>query len=155
METKQIVQASANVIRITKVKPGDVYKRFDESYNDRTYYGIVRNVHNDGENSIIEATEYSYQWSGISIEIKIIRGCDDVVMFPSTPEELNVDLSRAKEDKEKDISDNEEKIIKSKKELQEIKDLISGKTLKNLSEMSYKELTQADFNEKKRLVESI
>jgi len=30
MQTKQAIQTSANVIRITSISAGDVYKRFDE-----------------------------------------------------------------------------------------------------------------------------
>ena len=33
MQTKNIVQASANVIRITNLHQGDIYKRFDNSSN--------------------------------------------------------------------------------------------------------------------------
>lgn len=35
MNVKQAIQSSANVIRVTSVSAGDVYKRFDDSYDDR------------------------------------------------------------------------------------------------------------------------
>ena len=56
MQTKQIVQSSANVIRITKLVKGDIYKRFEQNSDD-TYFGIVTDVLNDGINTIITATE--------------------------------------------------------------------------------------------------
>lgn len=59
MQTKNIVQASANVIRIVNLQKGDIYKRFDDSsYTRDVKYGIVRNVYNNGENTYIEAVEY-------------------------------------------------------------------------------------------------
>jgi hypothetical protein len=150
METKSIVQSSANVIRITKIKAGDVYKRFDTQYSDTsTYYGVVESVHNDGERTIIEATEYKYSYSSLEVNRKIISGDKDITLFPATPEDLNLELEKAKDRKEKDIQDAKEKIEKCTKELKDINELISGKKLKELSAMSYKELSQNEYNSKK------
>lgn len=149
MQTISAIQASANVIRITNVKPGDVYKRFDKSYSDSTFYGVVRAVHNDGENAIIEATEYQYRYSSLDVQHKVLRGSDDYVIFPSSPDELNLELARAKENKLKEIKDAEEKIDKNEKIIKEIDGLMSGETIKQLSAMSYKELTQEQYNTKK------
>lgn len=149
METKQIVQSSANVIRITNVKPGDVYKRFDESYDDRTYFGVIQAVHNDGDKTIIESMEYCYRYSSLEVNHKVLRGEKDYILFPSSPEELNLDLEKAKKNKINEIEEYKEKISKSEKELEHINGIISGETLKKLSAMSYKELTQEQFNQKK------
>lgn len=148
MQTKQAIQTSANVIRITSVSAGDVYKRFDESYEDRTYYGIVKAVHNDGENTIIEATEYCYKYSDIQVEHKVIKGTKEYIIFPSSPEELNLELENARKAKVREIEKAEETIVTSKKLLEEIDGLISGETQKGLKAMSYKELTQADYAKK-------
>lgn len=152
METMQAIQTSAKVVRITEIKTGDVYKRFDESYDDRVYYGIVRNVHNDGENTIIEATEYHYQYSSLTIDYKVLRGQKDYILFPCTPEEMNFDLEKAKKSKLKAIEDAKETIEKNTKLIKEIDGLISGETQKELSAMAYKELSQASYNEKKALL---
>lgn len=148
MKTQQAIQASANVIRITTLSAGDVYKRFDESYDDRTYYGVVKNVHNDGEKAIIEAIEYCYKYSDLDVEHKVIRGEKDYILFPSTPEELQLELDKAKTKKERELQDLEDKIILTKKVIGEIDGLISGETLKTLKASSYKELTQEQFNQK-------
>jgi hypothetical protein len=149
MQTKQAIQTSANVIRITSITVGDVYKRFDESYDDRTYYGLVKAVHNDGDRTIIEATEYCYKYSEISVEHKIMRGEKDYILFPSTPEELNFELDNAKRGKLRDIDNAKSTIDKCEKLIKEIDGLISGETQKLLRAMDYKELTQTEFNEKK------
>jgi len=148
MNTKQAIQTSANVIRITSISPGDVYKRFDESYDDRTYYGIVKSVHNDGEKTVIEATEYCYKYSSLDVAHKVIKGEKDYIIFPSSPEELNPELSKARSQKIRENEEYVDKIDKNKKLISEIDGLISGETQKSLSAMSYKEITQLEYNDK-------
>lgn len=152
MQTKQAIQTSANVIRITSITTGDVYKRFDESYDDRTYYGVVKAVHNDGEKCIIEAIEYSYKYGDLDVEHKIMRGEKEYILFPSSPDELNLELEKARKKKVREIEDAKEKIEKNERLLKDIDGLISGETLKNLTAMSYKEMTQEQFNERKQLI---
>lgn len=149
MITKQAIQSSANVIRITSVSAGDVYKRFEESsYDDRTYFGVVKAVHNDGEKTIIEATEYCYKYSSIDVQHKVISGTKDVTIFPSSPEELNLELENARKKLVRDIEEAEEKIQKTKQLIADVDGLISGETLKSLQSMSYKELTQSEYQER-------
>lgn len=152
MQVKQAIQTSANVIRITNIRPGDVYKRFDESYDDRTYYGIVKNVHNDGEKTIIESTEYHYSYYSLDVQHKVLRGEKDYILFPSTPEEFNFELTEARKRKQKEIEAAEETIAKNKKLIIDIDALISGETQQKLQAMDYKELTQSQFNARKALV---
>jgi len=150
MQTKQAIQTSANVIRITNISAGDVYKRFDTSYDDRVYYGVVKSVHNDGENAIIESVEYRYSYSSLDIDYKVIRGDKDYVLFPSSPEELSLELEKARGNKVREIEDAKEKIEKNEKLIVEIDGLVSGETLKELKAMSYSELSQEQFNNKKQ-----
>lgn len=152
MEIKQAIQSSANVIRITSVSPGDVYKRFDESYSDRVYFGIVKNVHNDGTNSIIEAIEYCYKYGSLDVEYKVLRGNNDYVLFPVSPEELVMEFSGCISRKKKEIEEYEEKINKNKNIIIEVENLISGETQKNLKTMSYVELSQESYEEKRKLI---
>ena len=154
MKTQQAIQSTANVVRITTVTPGDVYKRFEDSYDNRTYYGLVKAVHNDGEETIIEATEYCKTYSGIDAEHKIINGKKDVIIFPSTPDELNLELTEARTKQLKKIEEAKEDIKKAEKLITEIDGLISGKTQKTLKAMSYKELTQEQYNAKKLEIEA-
>lgn len=149
MITKQAIQSTANVIRITSVVAGDVYKRFaDTDYDDKVYYGVVKAVHNDGEKTIIEAVEYCYKYSDISVDYKVIGGTKDITIFPSSPEELNLELEKARKAHERKIEEAKEQIEKSTDLIKEIDGLISGETLKTLKAMSYKELTQAQYNSK-------
>lgn len=146
MITKQAIQSTANVIRITSVSAGDVYKRFaDTDYDDKVYYGVVKAVHNDGEKTLIEAVEYCYKYSDISVGYKVISGTKDVTIFPSSPEELNLELEKARKAQVRKIEEAQEQIEASNKLLTEIDGLISGETQKSLKAMSYKELTQDQY----------
>lgn len=149
MQTKQAIQTSANVIRITSVSAGDVYKRFDKNYEDRTIYGVVKAVHNDGENTIIEATEYTYRWSDLEVSHKVLKGSEDYILFPASPEELNLELENAREKKVREIESSKDAIKKNERLIDEIDGLISGNTQKSLKGMSYRELTQAEYDERK------
>ena len=149
MQVKQAIQSSANVIRVTNISAGDVYKRFDDSYDDRVYYGVVQSVHNDGETAIIEALEYSYRYSSLDIELKVLRGDKEYKLFPSTPEELNTELDDVIQKKQKDIQEKTDQISKLGKEIEEIAKLMSGERLKELKAMSYKEMTQKEYQAKK------
>lgn len=149
MQVKQAIQSSANVIRVTNITAGDVYKRFDDSYDDRTYYGVVTAVHNDGETAIIEAMEYCYKYSSLSIDLKVLRGDKDYKLFPSSPEELNTELGDVVRKKQVEIEGKREDIAKLEKEIVEINKLMSGERLKELKAMSYKEMTQDQYQAKK------
>jgi hypothetical protein len=147
MQTKQAIQTSANVIRITSVSAGDVYKRFDNDYDDRTYYGVIKAVHNDGINTIIEALEYCYKYSSIDIQHKIIRGEKDYVIYPSSPEELNLEFGKAIEEKERQIKARNNENEKDQKVIDDVQSIMAGDMQKKLKAMSYKELTQEQYNE--------
>lgn len=149
MEIKQAIQSSANVIRITNISTGDVYKRFDPSYDDKVHYGVVRNVHNDGEKAIVEAVEYTKSWNGVDIAIKVIRGEKDYTLFPAEPEELNVELESVVASKQKAIADKGREIAKLNAEIEELEGIISGAVVRSLKAADYKELTQAAYNTKK------
>lgn len=145
MQTQQIIQASANVIRITSIQKGNIYKRFESDY---TWYGVVKGVHNDGENSIIEATEYRDGWSGIDVKDKVIKGKDDYVIFPATLEEFQVEFSKAIEKLEYKVRDAKNTIEESEKQIAFTKKLVSGELQKELSTPSFKEMSQVEYNQK-------
>lgn len=149
MQIKQAIQSSANVIRITNISAGDVYKRFDSSYDDRVHYGVVRGVHNDGEVAIVEALEYTKQYGDLQINLKTIRGDKDFTLFPADPNELNVELESIVRKKDRDVQTKTQEIKKLEGEIAELKGIMSGDVLRDLKAMSYTELTQAAYNEKK------
>ena len=146
MQTKQIIQSSANVIRITNISKGNTYKRFED--NDCVYYGIVTDVLNDGVNTIITATEYRKSWSSMEVAQKVMKGEKDYVLFPATIEEIESEFQSVVSSKEREIEDSKKKIAEDEKTIELTRKLISGEMQKELSAPQYKELTQEEFNEK-------
>ena len=151
MQTKSIVQASANVIRIVNLKKGDIYKRYEESSygSDKIHYGIVNNINNNGEETFIEATEFSVSYNKMEAETKIFSGKKDISIFPATIENLEQDFGRCLTQTKKEIKEKEEEIIGLKKALVTTERLLSGEMQKELSTPEFKELPQQEFNQKK------
>ena len=55
---KNLIQLNANVIKITNLKKGDVFKRIDDNYSTpEVKYGVVLDLMNTGEKSFIEVLE--------------------------------------------------------------------------------------------------
>lgn len=155
MQTKNIVQASANVIRITNLQTGDLYKRFDDSqYSRDVKFGFVRNVYNDGEKTYIEAVEYKKSYRDIEANIYIIRGDNDVSIFPATIGEVENEFKDALVNIQKAITDKREEIKKLEQALETTQQLVSGELQAKLSTPTFKEMTQAEFNEKIRIQEA-
>lgn len=146
MNTKNIIQASANVIRITQVKVGDIYKRFDKDY-DYTYFGIVKAVWNDGVNAIIESIEYRYSYSTITVEYKTLKGEKDYIIFPATLDELEKEFSSCISKKRKEIEDYQDKILIAEKLIVDTQKLLSGEMQKELNPIAFKQMTQDEFNQ--------
>jgi hypothetical protein len=151
MKTQQIVQSQANVIRVTNISAGDVYKRFEnEGYDKGTYYGIVKNVYNDGEKTIIESTECKYEYSRITPKYKTISGTDDVVLFPASVEEMNLEFENARSSLERKITESLREVEEAKQQIIALDGLITGETQKKLKAMSFIELSQSEFDEKRK-----
>lgn len=149
MITKNIVQSSVNVIRITNLKKGDIYKRYDDSYSTSVQYGIIKDINNNGEKTFIEAVEYKKSYGSMSAEIKIFGSKDDIAIFPTTLDELTSEFSSLVERLEADIKEKKEEINKKLKCIEDTKMLISGEMSKMLGSVEYKELTQSEFNQLK------
>lgn len=148
METKQIVQTSANVIRITNIAPGNTYKRFEKDYDDRTFFGIVRNVYNDGQNTVIEATEYRYTWRSVEVTHRVMQGMKDYILFPANLEEIQSEFGRVVKEKLDEIDTKEKEIIEAKKTIEFTEKLLSGEMQKELSLPGFKEMSQVEYNKK-------
>jgi hypothetical protein len=149
MQTKQIVQASANVIRITNLQVGDIYKRFDDSsYSKTVKFGIVRGVYNDGTKTFVESVEYTKSYRSIEAEIYIIRGDNDVAIFPATLEEIQEEFGNAERSIKESIEDKREELAKLEQALLTTQQLITGELQQSLQTPAFKEMSQAKFNAK-------
>ena len=151
MNTKNIIQSSVNVIRITNLKAGDVYKKIEDSNysNDSVKYGIVKAVLNNGEKTFIEAIEYKKSYSSIDAQMCIIKGDQDVAIFPTTIDEIKDELGGVSEKLRKEVVDLEKQIEGKKKCIAETELLISGELSAKLSMADFKEMTQGEYNQLK------
>jgi hypothetical protein len=104
MQAHQIIRASAEVVTITALAPGDVYKRVDTtSYSgeSKLQFGIVQSVMNNGEDAAVSALEFSADYSGITPALKVYDGSQPVAIYPATPDEVRLhldDVTKAADD---------------------------------------------------------
>lgn len=147
MQTKNIIQSSVNVIKITNLKKGDLYKRIDcNSYSTEVYYGIVKDILNSGEKTFFEAIEYKKSYSTISGNFIVFSGDKDIDIFPTTLEEMVDEFSGVVTKLEKEIDDYQKQIEGKKKCIAETQLILSGELSGMLQSADFKELTQADYN---------
>lgn len=150
MNTKNLVQTTANVIRIVNLKKGDIYKRYEDgSYSSGLYYGLVKDIKNNGEQTFIEAVEYKKTYSSIDADLKIYSGDKDLSIFPATLDEVQKEFGSVIEKLAKEIKDKEEEISKKQKCIEDTKKLLSGELSQMIQSAEYKEMTQVEFNQRK------
>ena len=96
MQVQNIIRASADVLTITSLSPGNVYKRVGDSYSgDATlHFGVVQAVMNNGEDAAVTAIEYETDYSaGIKATLKVFTGGKPIAIFPATPAEITKHLT--------------------------------------------------------------
>jgi hypothetical protein len=156
MQTKNLIQTSANVIRVINLKVGDVYKRFDDSsYSRSTYYGIVKGINNNGEQTFLETIEYKKEYSTINADMKIYRGDEDLAIFPTTIDEIKDEFESVVKSLEKEIIKKQEEIDSKRKCIVETELLLSGELQNKLQSADFKSMTQAEYIEMKQKRESL
>lgn len=96
MRTETLVRASADIIRITTLNEGDVYKRLaDKDYtgNYKALFGIVQSVDFNGVDTLISAIEFDSDFNGIGAPKHKVFGADaDLKLFATSLDEVNLHL---------------------------------------------------------------
>ena len=68
MKTKNIIQAQANVIKITSLVKGDTVKIIKSEYSSNEIrYGVVIDLMNDGTKTFIEMLEYQESYNDVDV----------------------------------------------------------------------------------------
>lgn len=146
MQTKNLIQTVANVIKITSLKKGDVVKMIETNYSSpEIYYAVVLDMLNDGENTYIELLRYKKSYNSVNAEIKIFKGTDDVSLFPTSIGELEEHFTSAVKSIEREIKEDEEKLQKKITGLEKAKEFISGELSKSLTEVEFSEIEQSKY----------
>ena len=151
---KNLIQLNANVIKITNLKKGDVFKRIDDNYSTpEVKYGVVLDLMNTGEKSFIEVLEYTKSYREIKGEIKVFGGEKDLSIFPCSIGEIQEYLKDAIKSIEKDIEEKKEELQKNIEANEKAKQFVSGELSKTLTLLEFKEQTTQEYKEEKRLKE--
>jgi hypothetical protein len=147
MQTQSIVQSSANVIRIVSLRVGDIYKRYSESsYDSSCFYGIVKSIDNNGQQTFIHAIEYKKSYNSMEASMYIMRGDKDVSIFPTTLEEFKNEFKSVLDSTSNEIEKLEKQIKDKQILLVDTQNLIDGTFLTELQTPEYREMSQSDFN---------
>lgn len=133
MQAKNLIQASANVIRITNLSIGDVIKMVDVDYSSpEIYFGVVIDLLNDGNNSFVQIMRYKKSYLAIDCDIKTYEGNKDINIFPTTVEEVKEHLSETIKMFERDVAQKERELNEKKYALQNAKDFVNLEKSKQL-----------------------
>lgn len=105
MQVKHVVQASAEMVHISEVHIGDIYKRIEKpSYGDeRLVFGKVIDILATDEDAALITLEFVPQdySNGIQAAVRTFSGKTEVVLFPATVSDYEVALNNAIDAQEK------------------------------------------------------
>ena len=89
--TQNFVNTQANVISVTQLSKGDVYKRLHQDYSTAPYelkFGIVTDVLNNGTDSVITALEFEVSHNDASMKMKTFGTSTELRIFACDPDEV-------------------------------------------------------------------
>lgn len=155
MKTQNIIQSSANVIRLVNLKRGDVFKSVkSDNYDNGITYNIVTNLYNDGENTFIEVVQYEKSYSSVNAKMRVFSGANDISIFPAEVEEVEEYFANALESIEEDIEKKKKELASQIQSFEKAKKFTSGELSKQIQSAEFKELTQEDYQAEKALKEA-
>lgn len=113
MQVQQMIRSSADILTITTLSPGNVYKRIEQgsSYaggEPVLRFGVVQSVMNNGEDSAVTALEFTADYTGVAASMKVFDGGKPVAIFPATPDEITQHLTELTERAERDLKSAED-----------------------------------------------
>jgi vacuolar-type H+-ATPase subunit I/STV1 len=156
MQTKNLIQMQANVVKVTALKVGDVVKILEKEYSEtyKTVYGVVTEMLNNGKESFITILKYTKDYSSVKATIQTYSGTTDLNLFPASPEEVKNELEASIQYISEQIEKKQSEIDNEKDALSKAISFVSGETAKKLTSASFKEVTQSEYeNSVKKLQE--
>ena len=148
MQTKTLIQATANVIKITELNKGNVVKMVDKTYSSAEIkYGVVVDILNSGSETYIQFLLYKKEYSGLTGEYKLYKGDEDIALFPASVDEVRDELYHALEGMKNSINDKEKEILKAKDVLAKADSFVSGELSKQLTEASFQEISNEEYKQ--------
>lgn len=152
MQTKNLIQTQANVIKITSLVKGNVVEIIEKEYSDtyKTCYGVVLDLLNSGTKTFIQILKYEKTYNNVKAEIKTYAGTDDLTIFPATIEEVKEFFSESISNLELTIEDEKKKLQEKIEAVKKAKAFANGELSKSLSEPEFFEISQKEFDQKKQ-----
>lgn len=154
MQTQTLIQAQANVVKITTLKVGDVFKVITEGSTYSTpevKYGVVTDMFNSGEKTFLEVVEYTKSYSSVGAEVKLYSGAKDIALFPATVEEIQEHFTSAIAAIERDIEKDKKALQNKIDALSHANAFVSGEKSRQLTQASFVEVSQGEYDAQKAL----
>jgi hypothetical protein len=149
METRTLIQAQANVLRVTALKKGDVVKLIEKEYSsNEIYYAVVIDMLNTGKETFLQLLQYKTQYGDISASIKTYDGTKDIALFPATIEEVQEHFESAIKSMKTKIEDKKKELQKEQDALVKLEGFVDGELSKKLTTASFEEITQETYNKR-------
>ena len=146
MQTKTLIQSSANILRITDLQKGNTVKVIKKDYSDnKIFFGVVTDLLNSGESTFIELLLFEKSYNDLKGKVVVYDGKDDIALFPATVEEVETDLSDALKLLARDIEKSEDGLLKKKNAYEKASEFVSGEMQKKLQSTSFKEITTQQY----------
>ena len=143
MQTKNIIQSQANIIRITSLQKGNVVKIINEGYSEpELLYGVVLDLFNDGTKTFIQILQYKAGYSGVKSEIKLYSGDKELIIFPAELNEVQEYFQGAIDSIKRSIESKEEELAKARLGLKNALEFVSGEMGKKLTLVSFEEASE-------------
>lgn len=123
MDTKTLVQATANVVRIINLKVGDVYKRVHKPYagaKSELRFGVVTSIMHNGESAAITSIEVEVSYSAVTMHQKLFDTDTEVDIFEADPSEVREHFAKAEEAARKRIKDQIQAVSQAEQQLADI-----------------------------------
>lgn len=134
METRTLIRSSADVLRITSLQKGDVYKRLVESEHggsDSVLMGVVTDVLSNGEKCAISVIEIGCdQWGAFTVRVANFAGARELAIFPASVDEIQTFMADAIERARDDVERKE--LATARTVLERLERIASGDMSKDL-----------------------
>lgn len=149
MQTKHLIQTSANVISITNLVKGNVVKIIEDRYSEpEISYGVVIDLMNTGSKTFIEMLVYKKSYSSVDAKVQVYSGEKDINFFPADPNEVKEYLNETLESIQMSIKQDKENLQKKIEAYEKAKEFVSGELSKKLLETSFVEISQVEYDKR-------
>lgn len=134
IETKTLIDASATIVTVHKLKKGNVYRRLvTSSYQtDRVVYGVVTDVAHNGSDAFISSLEFDVKGAS-TVEPQVFGTTTELMLFSCTPEEFQAAASDARHGHVRDINQKASALEQAESALSRLDEMIASSQSQPLS----------------------